>query len=103
MMERLQLSEHGLRKSPCVGPVQQNRLNDSLVEMSRDYRSCTVAGKDAAHHGPLGAGLPDVSNDRWPVIIVVRQNATEVLEGPDRFQSGPVDREDMLLCGPGSL
>ena len=89
MMERLQLSEHGLRKSPCVGPVQQNRLNDSLVEMSRDYRSCTVAGKDAAHHGPLGAGLPDVSNDRWPVIVVVGQNATEVLESPDRFQRVP--------------
>ena len=90
----------------CWDPHNRTDWNHGLVRKIQRLSELRRRGyKDAAHRGPLGAGLPDVSNDRWPVIDVVGQNATdEVLESPDRFQRrGPVDREDMLLCGPGPL
>ena len=78
-------------------------MRDGFVEEAGDTWGQAGFGEDAGQGGPFPMGFGEVGVDGWPVIIIGRHDAAQVLEGGDGLKGRAMDCDrGRLGCLVGS-
>ena len=92
-MEALEAFHRRGRQCPGLAAVEQNRLDDGFVKHPTDPGRQILPTQKDREPLPDPAGLSEVMTDRLHIIIVHRQEATEILENIHLLKGLAVCRE----------
>ena len=79
-METLEDTYHRLGQNPRFASVKQHSLDDCFIEATHGVAVWGFSRQDASNLGPSFAGFGDVFADCGKIIIISRQDSSQVLE-----------------------
>ncbi len=92
-MKPLEPSQGRFGEVSCLAAIQQDSLDNCFVKFSSYPWPNILPPENLANTGPDALCFPQLLPDRLRVIVILREETTEVFENLDAFQHVSADRE----------